>query len=77
MLNQVVKVGLVQLEDAGSLAFGSSRCELFRGSGSGVKWLGWSTNLQSSFGVTSGFKADLASWVGANYAASTQASGST
>jgi hypothetical protein len=41
---------------------------MYVGGGSGVRWVGWSTNLQSSFGVSAAFKLQLAEWLRAHCA---------
>jgi hypothetical protein len=67
VLNQVRDVDLAAFQADGDIAFGSHHCQLYVGKGNHVQWLGWSTNLQSSFGVTAAFKDDLASWIRSTY----------
>lgn len=63
VIAQVRAVGLAELSDVGALTLGQRRCGLVSGSGEGVRFLGWSTNLQSSFGVTKDFRASLGAWL--------------
>lgn len=60
VLHQVVASGLTTLVKVGSLLRPPQPCHLYVGDGSGVRWIGWSTNLQSSFGVSTAFKQNLA-----------------
>ena len=63
VLNQVVAVGLVELEEVGRLPLGTGSCALYVGTEGGIRWVGWSTNLQSSFGVSAEFKQHLGEWL--------------
>jgi hypothetical protein len=63
VLTQVGAVGLVELEEVGRMPLGARSCTLYAGTTGAVSWLGWSTNLQSSFGVSKAFKKELAHWV--------------
>lgn len=63
VLTQVEAVGLVDLAQCGTMAFGERTCSLYQGKRAGVRYVGWSTNLQSSFGVSNEFKDRLAGWV--------------
>jgi hypothetical protein len=45
------------------LQFGSVSCRLFVGASGCIKFVGWSTNLQSSFGVRTELKQQLAKWI--------------
>ncbi len=63
VLDQVQAVGLADLIPAGELELGRTTCSLYAGSGEGVRFVGWSTNLQSSRGVSNAFKAELAAWL--------------
>jgi hypothetical protein len=63
VLDQVSAVGLVELEEVGRLALGNRTCALYVGTQGGIRWVGWSTNLQSSFGVSAAFKQRLGAWV--------------
>jgi hypothetical protein len=56
VLNQVSSVGLARLTSCGALRVGTMSCSLYLGEGDGVRFAGWSTNLQSSRGVTAAFK---------------------
>jgi hypothetical protein len=57
---QVSGAGLAQLHEVRKIAKGSTSCRLFAGEGRGINYVGWSTNLQTSFGVSSEFKQRLA-----------------
>jgi hypothetical protein len=73
VVEQVRATGLASLAQVGELAYGTGRrCRLYAATGGGVCFLGWSTNLQSSFGVTTDLRARLASWI-TTTAASTSA----
>jgi hypothetical protein len=63
VLDQVTAVGLADLQVVGTLPVGKASCRLYTGDGGGVRWYGWSTNLQSSFGVSARFKEELAAWI--------------
>jgi hypothetical protein len=63
VVDQVAAVGLAELDEVSRLAFGRSNCRLYVGSGSGTLWAGWSTNLQSSWGVSATFTAELSVWL--------------
>ncbi len=63
VIDQVQAVGLADLIPAGGLALGRTTCSLYAGSGEGVRFIGWSTNLQSSRGVSNAFKTELAAWL--------------
>lgn len=64
VLRQVMRVGLAQLEARGTLHVNPRLpCSLYSGRSEGVTFLGWSTNLQSSHGVTREFKNRLARWL--------------
>jgi hypothetical protein len=76
VLNQVVAVGLVELDEVGRLPLGTSNCALYVGTEGGIRWVGWSTNLQSNFGVSTAFKQQLGAWL-ASVCASQPASLST
>jgi hypothetical protein len=52
--------GSLSLEEVGTLPMGHTTCTLVRGADAGITFLGWSTNLQSSFGVSKAFRATLA-----------------
>jgi hypothetical protein len=58
---------LAKLDKVHELRFGrANRCELYLGTGLGIRWIGWSTNLQSSWGVDADFKQELAEWIAEN-----------
>lgn len=63
VLNQVQALGLASLVTAGKLPVGKTTCTLYGGHAEGVRFLGWSTNLQASYGVSKAFKAELARWL--------------
>ena len=63
VLDHVKSVGLVELSDCGTMPMGHTTCSLYMGDGEGVQYVGWSTNLQGSRGVTNEFKSRLAAWV--------------
>jgi len=63
VLNEVEGAGLVTLRKIGTIPMGRVGCSLYEGRDQHVRWIGWSTNLQSSFGVSSSFKQELADWV--------------
>lgn len=56
VLRQVIDTRLASLTQVGDIPFGTNRRRLFAGSGEGVRWVAWSTNLQSSRGVTTALK---------------------
>lgn len=62
---QLRATGLVQWEDAGSFRWGTNAksCKLRVGSGRGVTFVGWTLNVQSSFGVRSADRQGLAEWL--------------
>ena len=63
VLTQVEAVGLVELAECGTMPLRDRSCSLYVGESDGVRYVGWSTNLQSSFGVSNEFKGRLAGWV--------------
>lgn len=63
VLRQAVAVGLARLASSGTLRVGTLSCSLYSGEGEGVRFIGWSTNLQSSRGVTREFKSQLERWL--------------
>ena len=63
VLDHVESVELVTLSDCGTMPMSHTRCSLYVGERDGVRYVGWSTNLQSSHGVTNEFKSRLAAWV--------------
>jgi hypothetical protein len=62
-LNQVATGGLARLESSGTLRVGTLSCSLYSGQGERARFVGWSTNLQSSRGVTREFKTQLERWL--------------
>lgn len=65
VINEVEGAGLVTLCEVGTILMGRVGCLLYEGLDQHVRWIGWSTNLQSSFGVSSSFKQELADWIAA------------
>ena len=63
VLNQVMAVGLAELTEVGQIPVGGRQCRLYSSVSGGVRWLGWSTNLQSSWGVSKAFKQRLGRWI--------------
>jgi len=63
VLEQVAAVGLARLKSSDTLRVGTLACSLYSGEGEGVQFIGWSTNLQSSFGVTLEFRSQLGRWL--------------
>ena len=62
VIRQVHRTGLADLHEVESKKFsvGSITCRLFVGEGQGINYVGWSTNLQASHGVSNDFKQRLA-----------------
>jgi len=63
VIEQVQAVGLVRLRPTGTIQVGTVRGTLVEGSADGVRYLGWSTNIQSSRGVTLEFRRQVAAWL--------------
>lgn len=63
VIDQVRSLRLAHLEEAGRLAMGNGTCRLYRGTGEDLQWVGWSTNLQSSWGVSGQFRHELGAWL--------------
>lgn len=63
VLTHVEALGLASLTEVDQLPVGATSCRLYRGTGGGVRWVGWSTNLQSSWGVGAAFKERLGAWL--------------
>jgi hypothetical protein len=64
VIEQVIRIGLAKLGASGTLHVNARLpCSLYSGLGEKVRFLGWSTNLQSSFGVSREFKNRLARWL--------------
>jgi hypothetical protein len=66
VLDQVEAAGLADLVDVGRLPLGARSCSLYEGSGRGLRWLGWSANLQSSYGISREFLDRLTAWISAS-----------
>lgn len=60
VLNQVLAAGLVSLTEVAKIPRSQDSCRLYVGESGGVRWVGWSTNLQSSYGVSAVFTQQLA-----------------
>jgi hypothetical protein len=60
VVRQVRHTELAHLDEVGKIPLGGIMCQLFVGEGRGISYVGWSTNLQSSFGVSNEFKQRLA-----------------
>lgn len=63
VINQVQRTRVAELAAVDSLTRGATSCTLYAGEGAGARFLGWSTNLQGSFGVSREFKAALSVWL--------------
>jgi hypothetical protein len=60
VLNQVRATGLTTLTELAPIHRTQDTCRVYTGDGGGVRWVGWSTNLQSSRGVSTAFTQQLA-----------------
>lgn len=65
VVRQAERAGLVSMEVIGCLPLGQTSCTLYEGATGGVRFVGWSANLQGSFGVTAAFRDDLAARIAA------------
>lgn len=64
VIQQLTRCGLVRLEEIDErIAVSSISCRLYVGSKNRTRFLGWSTNLQSSWGVPSEFSPALCRWI--------------
>jgi hypothetical protein len=63
VIDQVQATGLAPLAEVGHLPMGHTTCRLVHGERDGIVFAGWSTNLQSAWGVSNAFKSDLAGWL--------------
>jgi hypothetical protein len=63
VIDQVEAVGLVKLSPIGRIEVRSVKGTLVEGQREGVRYLGWSTNIQSSRGVTLEFRRQVAAWL--------------
>ncbi len=59
VVQQVSRVELAQLHEIKQIPVGRTMCRLFAGEGQGINYVGWSANLQSSFGISNEFKQRL------------------
>lgn len=66
VVDQAERAGLVTLVQAGTLPLPHASCSLYTGIADGVRYFGWSANVQGSFGVTAQFRSGLAAWIVAN-----------
>jgi hypothetical protein len=60
VIDQVSAAGLADLNPHGSLAARNVVSDIYAGTSHGAQWVGWSKNLQSSFGITNYFREQLA-----------------
>jgi hypothetical protein len=60
VVNQLQHIGLARLREVKRVPKGNATCRLLVGEGAGINYVAWSTNLQTSFGVSSEFKQRLA-----------------
>ena len=60
VVEQLQNIGLARLREVKKIAKGNATCRLLVGEGHGINYVGWSTNLQTSFGVPNEFKQRLA-----------------
>lgn len=60
VVEQVERAGLAGLREVKKIPRGKTTCRLLAGEGQGISYIGWSTNLQTSFGVSNEFKQLLA-----------------
>jgi hypothetical protein len=60
VVEQLQDIGLARLREVKKIAKGNTTCRLLVGEGHGINYVGWSTNLQTSFGVSNDFKQRLA-----------------
>ncbi len=63
VVEQVLALRVAELDEVGHLPLGTRTCRLYVGTGEGLRWAGWSTNLQSSYGVSGDFKNLLGAWL--------------
>ncbi|MDZ5442187.1 hypothetical protein U2F26_05485 [Micromonospora sp. 4G57] len=63
VVRQVQRTRIADLAQVGVLPLGATTCALFSGQVEHVQFLGWSANLQSSFGVSKGFRRRLGEWL--------------
>jgi hypothetical protein len=63
VLDQVADVELATLRLVDQIPMGKTTCSLYLGAGENVQFAGWSTNLQSSRGVSLAFRNQLAHWL--------------
>ena len=60
VIEEVLAAGLAELSSLDVLRVDGVSSRLYRGESRGATWVAWSTNLQSSWGITKRFRAELA-----------------
>ena len=63
VITQVQEVGLARLQLSRKITSGDRSYSLYSGEGEGVRFLGWTVNVQSNPGITQHFKSQLADWL--------------
>jgi hypothetical protein len=63
VITQVETIGLARIHCAGPIRLGNRTYERYAGERDGVRFLGWTVNIQSNYGVTSEFKSRLTRWL--------------
>lgn len=63
VITQVQEVGLARLQFSRKITSGDRSYSLYSGEGEGVRFLGWTVNVQSNHGITQEFKSQLAYWL--------------
>ncbi len=64
VISHVQAVGLVRLEQVGSLPYPAGTTKLVQGTAAGVRFLGWSVNIQSNPGANAAsFLTELGAWI--------------
>ena len=67
VISRVIGSKLADLEEVNILKEGNLSCRLFVGNRNETKFIGWSTNLQSSYGVPKTFRPQLAECLKASF----------
>jgi hypothetical protein len=60
VIEEVLAAGLADFSVVDHLVVDRVSCRLYQGVSRGARWVAWSTNIQSSHGVTNRFRAELA-----------------
>jgi|HubBroStandDraft_6_1064221.scaffolds.fasta_scaffold21813_3 hypothetical protein len=60
VIEEILAAGLAELSAVGELRVGGVSSRLYRGASRGATWVAWSSNLQSSRGITNTFRTELA-----------------